>query len=169
MYRIRGDSLEHVLAEREVSMTQLAGEINQQQQRIGERIKQYRASRLSDEEEKLVSEFEQSFRAYVNRVEKEILTLSARNRKAEAEALARGAAVDEFRKARDAMNALMDYSLKRAEARYRNATEDYHSAFWIMSAIMGAIFVVGLLTAWLITPQHRQTGPESANIDGGDA
>ena len=151
MYRIRGDALEHVLAERETSMTQLAGEINQQQQRVGERIKQYRASRLSGEEEKLIGEFERSFRVYADRVEKEILTLSASGGKAEAEALARGAAVEEFRKARDAMNALMDYSLKRAEARYHHAKEDYHRALWIMSAIMGTITVMGLTISLLIS------------------
>lgn len=172
MYRIRGDTLEHVLAEREVSMAQLAGEIDQQQRRIGERLEQYRASRLSDEEEKLIGDFERSFQTYIGRVEKEILVFSTNGRKAEAEALARGAVVEEFRKAREAMNALMDYSLKRAERRYQHAKKEYQTALWEMSAIMGAMLVLGSLTGWFVTrsivnPMHRlQTAMTAMREDG---
>lgn len=150
-YRIRGDSLEHILADREISMSQLAAEINQQQQRVGERIRQYQATRLSVEEKVLVSTFEKHFQTYINRVEKEILPLSSRGRKAEAEVLARGAAVEEFRKARVAMNELMDYSLKRAGIRYQNAVANYKEAFWTVITIIAIISALGALVSYFLT------------------
>ncbi|MDA1107422.1 MAG: MCP four helix bundle domain-containing protein [Proteobacteria bacterium] len=151
MYRIRGDSLEHVLAKTDASQHTLASKINDQQKRIGERLSQYRATRQAPEEKALVDTFEKHFQAYFNRVEKEILVLSLANRDAEAEVLARGAAVEEFRKARDAMNALMDYSLERAKQRYHNSVADYRTAFWTVIAIIVAVAALGALVSVFLT------------------
>lgn len=151
MYRIRGDSLEHVLADTDASMQKLASEINDQQQRIGERLAQYRNTRLAPVEKALVDAFEKHFLTYIGRVEKEILPLSTSGRKAEAEALARGAAVEDFRKARVAMNELMDYSLKRAGIRYGNAITDYRTAFWAVIAILAIILAHGALISYYMT------------------
>ncbi len=151
MYRIRGDSLGHVLAETDASMHKLASEINDQQKCIGERLTQHQNTRLAPEEKALVETVEKHFQTYINRVEKEILPLSASGRKTEAEVLARGAAVEEFRKARLAMNELMDYSLKRAGTRYQNAIADYRVAFWTVITIIAMISTLGALVSYFLT------------------
>lgn len=73
MYRICGDTLEHVLSKTDTGMRKLAAAINEQQKRIGERLTQYQATRLAPEEKTLVQAFEKHYQAYLNRVEKEIL------------------------------------------------------------------------------------------------
>lgn len=149
-YRIRGDALEHILAARDTSMNGLAGEINDQQKRIGKRIAQYRETRLSTEEETLLGTFETHFQTYIDRVEREILPLSAGGKKDEAEALARGASVDEFRGARDAINALMDYSLKRAEQRHQHAQEAYVEGRTTGLTLLGVAVLLGIGISWRI-------------------
>ncbi len=126
LYRIRGDALEHVLATRPDTEVRLRGEIAQQEQRIRQRLQDYRATRLTSQEQQLLSEFEREFEAYVTLVRRDILPLSTAGRKQPAEELALGPAVDIFRAARDTMNALMDYNLGRAAERARE-TERYHS------------------------------------------
>lgn len=150
-YRIRGDVLEHILAETPASQNRLEREIEAQRSRIRERIRQYRDTRLSGEERRLLAAFESHFQTYLGRVITDILPLSAAGRKAEAEALARGVAVQEFRDAREAMNDLMDYNLARGRTRYRNAVSAYEDARWIVLFIIGLTALLGALVAFHLT------------------
>ncbi len=150
LYRIRGDTLEHLLAERPESMATLSREIEEQIGRVNARVKQYRATRLSPEEERLTADFEQQFAVYIKRVQKEILPMSAGGQKDQAEILARGDAVEEFRKARESMNNLMDYSVQRAAKRNANSQASYESGILSMSALTVVMIILGVATAWLI-------------------
>lgn len=166
LYRIRGDVLEHILAERETSMAELSNEIVQQKQRIEKRMQQFRSTRLSKEEERLADEFTTHFGVYIARVQKDVLGMSAGGQKDQAEQLARNESVEEFRKARESMNALMDYSVKRAERRNNNSQADYQTAFLFMTVTGFVILFAGIVIAWLITRfLMRQLGgePSTAN------
>jgi methyl-accepting chemotaxis protein len=166
LYRVRGDTLEHLLAERDESMTKLAGEIQEQVARVHKRVDQYRATRLSEQEERLTADFEREFATYVRRVQKEILPLSAGGMKDQAEVLARGAAVEEFRKARESMNKLMDYSVQRAATRNQNSQAAFDSGFMAMAGLTALMVALGVATAWLIIRQlMKQLGgePRDAN------
>lgn len=150
-YRIRGDVLEHVLAERGDSMQRLAGEIAQQHERIGKRLAEFRATRLSDEEEKLVKSFESAWATYYRSVAERILPLSGSAKKDEAEQLARMDVVDEFRSARDAMNALMDYTLERGKKRHENGAAAAKQALSAIVAISAVALGLGLVMGWLLS------------------
>ncbi len=150
-YRIRGDALEHILAGSEASQARLEAEIDDQQRRIGERVRQYRSTRLSDEENRLISAFDTHFATYIERVKKQILPLSASGRKEEAVALVAGSAVQDFRKARDAMNELMDYNTRRAQTRYESAVSNYETAAWTVLIIICTISVLGGLISFFLT------------------
>lgn len=150
-YRIRGDVLEHILAEGSASQQRLSMEISQQQARIRDRLAEYRTTRLATDEIALLDAFESHFRTYTERIEAEILPLSTAGRKAEAEVLARSVAVAEFREAREAMNDLMDYNLERGRVRYDNAIGAYRLARWMTVLFVILASFAGFVIAWRLT------------------
>ncbi len=163
-YRIRDDSLEHVLAETDASMTRLSAEINEQEDRVKDRLTQYRKTHLSTEEEKLLSAFEASFSAYMEQVDKSILPLSFAGKKDEAEEMALSIAVKEFRKARESINSLMNYSLNDAKERYNNAMKDYKAAVESVVIIVSIIVILSLLTSVVITRSITRPLNEILNV-----
>jgi methyl-accepting chemotaxis protein len=129
-------------------------------------MQQFRDTRLSQEEERLVEEFERHFKTYFSRVDKDILPLSAGAQKEQAELLTRNDSVEAFRKARESMNTLMDYGVKRAERRNINSQADYQTAFLLMAATIVIAVIIGFLIAWFITRfLMKQLGgePSTAN------
>jgi len=150
-YRIRGDALEHILAARPASETRLSGEIAGQERRVYERLRQFRQTQLEPPERRLLASFDRSFSVYMRRVRNEILPLSAADRKGEAEEVARGVAVEEFRRTREAVNALMDYSLRRAKQRADNAARDYRAAVLTVLSLVGALTLIGIILAVRLT------------------
>ncbi len=146
LYRIRGDALEHILASSPGSETRLAGEIAEQERRARERVEDYRGTRLSAEEEALLGTFLHHFDVYAQRVRVDILPSSSAGDKDVAERLAREDAVEEFRAAREAMNDLMDYALRRAEIRSEEARRLYETS--VISLLLVAVAIAGL--GWLI-------------------
>ncbi len=150
-YRIRGDTLEHVLSDRSETMKRLAAEISEQKDRIRERIGEYRKTGLTEDEERLLSSFESSFQRYIGLVENEILPLSLAGRKNRAEALARKEAVEEFRRAREAVNNLMDSSVEQAKELYDEAAGDYRDALRSVLLIIGVILILGVSVSAVIT------------------
>ncbi|NOZ24763.1 MAG: methyl-accepting chemotaxis protein [Nitrospirae bacterium] len=163
-YRIRGDSLEHVLSDRKDSMQRLSAEISEQKARIKERIRQYRESGLSAEEERLVKNFEDSFQRYIERVETEILPLSLAGKKSKAETLARKEAVEEFRTAREAINTLMDNSVEHARELYDDAVKNYRNALMSVAVMVGLILALGISVSAVITRGITRPLTETVNV-----
>ncbi len=143
LYRIRGDALEHILARSPGDETRLAGEIAEQERRARERVQLYRTTRLSADEEALLVTFVRHFDTYTSRVREDILPVSAAGDKRLAEIMVADDAVEEFRAAREAMNDLMDYALRRAQERSAEARELYQASVAALVVVAAAIAVLG--------------------------
>jgi diguanylate cyclase (GGDEF)-like protein len=150
LYRIRGDVLEHIMAKRTESKVRLKGEILEQSERFDRRIAQFRKSRLDPDEVALLAQVEASAHAYRSVVVAQVLHLSeleTTHKQEEAEILARGEAVLLFREAREAINNLMDHSLKRAYLRKANAAHDFRNAILYVSLAVLGVLILGLFAA----------------------
>jgi len=144
LYRIRGDVLEYVLSDREQTRKALRSEIDEQRGRIGKRIAEFRSTRLSDGEARLLTAFETATRSYMQVVEGKVLPLVDSGDKEGAERIARGDAVEVFRDAREGVNGLMEEILKRAGQRMKNSEADHGtSVLIIVCALLGTMLVGG--------------------------
>lgn len=150
-YRIRGDVLEHILADRPQSMQKLSDEILEQDRRLREHIRKYEQTRLSPEEERTLRSFIQSWDRYSNLVTQRILPLSASGQKNEAETLARNNAVDTFRLARGSINQVMDYSVERAKQRYENAQRAYTGTLIFVTSMLTLATLLTLVIGYFLT------------------
>ena len=139
-YRVRGDVLEFILARKESSKQRLLGEIAEQQERIQKKIEIYRRTRLSDEEKRLLSIFMNYWDEYSLQIDR-VNQLVAQGMEEEAENYARKVMVNQFRKAREAINELMDYNVARAEKRRDHSRKIYASQ---------RSFIIGLVIAAII-------------------
>lgn len=149
-YRIRGDALEHILATTDPTMRRLEGEITEQEERVYRRVEQYRQTRLRPEEEELLSTFVRHFQVYMQTVNNQIIPASAAGDKVYAQDLALGSAVEEFRKAREAINDLMNYNLERAQLRYQTSIANYRTTVYTVLSIILVLIAVGTgLSFWL--------------------
>ncbi len=144
-YRVRGDILEFLLANRNVTREKLKGEIQEQQERIQRKIEFYKSTRLSEEEKSLLSTFIQAWKAYSNQIQK-VYDLVEAGQLDEAEIYARKVMVNQFREARAAVNDLMDYNVERAEQRRQHSLELYASdkKFIITLIVLAVLVSIGI-------------------------
>ncbi|WP_349370350.1 methyl-accepting chemotaxis protein [Salinarimonas sp.] len=151
LYRMRGDSLEFLLADRPETRAQLASEIEEQDARIDRRLAQIAETRFSPEEQAFFDSMSETSDAYAALVRSGVVEAVAAGRVAEAEAVARDAAVTVFREARESVNGFMDYAVARAERRMANAQAEHGSAVWLVSAVIAAGAVVAAGATWFLT------------------
>ncbi|NOX37850.1 MAG: HAMP domain-containing protein [Calditrichaeota bacterium] len=170
-YRVRGDVLEFILARRESSKQRLMGEIAEQQERIQKKIEIYRSTRLSDEEERLLSVFMNYWDEYSQQIDR-VSQLVAQGKKEEAENYARKVMVNQFRKAREAINELMDYNVARAEKRRDHSNEIYASQRSFIIGLVVAAIILSVIISLLISKnivnaarQMSRTAQEIAQKD----
>jgi methyl-accepting chemotaxis protein len=152
LYRIRGDSLEYVLAERPESHARLREEISQQYDRLLARLAEIGATRLSQTEAELLAILERDALAYIGLIDREVYAPIAAGDYAAAEASARDAGADIFREAREAANGLMDYSVERASQRMENSAAEHQAAMTQVGIAVSAAVLAGLLIVWFL---HR--------------
>ncbi|WP_230534519.1 methyl-accepting chemotaxis protein [Microvirga roseola] len=150
LYRIRGDSLEYVLAERPATREQIKSAVLEQDKRIMSRYAEIRATRLSEKEAQLLAALEEGSMSYLRLVEENVMgALDAGDRR-KAEDIARGEAVAVFREAREGANGLMDYAVERARIRMSNAQQEHANALWLMGLALTASLGIGLAMVWML-------------------
>ena len=149
-HRLHSDTLEHILADQADTRQRLEGEIDEQVLRFDAHLEKYRARSLAEREKDLAETFGRSVRGYAKTVQERILALSNAGKKAEAVKLARGAAFEEFRAARGAVDQLIEDQIARAKWRYESAMADYRRALWVAGAFLTAAIALGLSIAFVV-------------------
>ncbi|MGP9820365.1 methyl-accepting chemotaxis protein [Salinarimonas sp. NSM] len=166
LYRVRGDSLEYVLADRPETRTQLRAEIGEQADRLAVRTGTLRATRLSAEEAGYLRTLEEASADYLATLESGVLAAVDAGALEEAERVARTSAVESFRAARESVNAFMEYTVERARQRMENSRAAHARATWTMAAALvaalaAAVGVVLWLTRSVSVPIRQMTGAMS--------
>jgi diguanylate cyclase (GGDEF)-like protein len=149
-YRIRGDLLELILSKSVHTSDRLTVEIREQKLRIEKQLAEYKKTRISEEEQRLLQNFSSSWNDYIHLVESEILPLSSKGEKEKAADLARHDSVEKFREAREAMNSLMDYHVQRGYTRYYDIHKMYYKVLWSVFITFLVIIVLTTWTGWLL-------------------
>ena len=154
LYRIR-DRVGRHLSEPERQGVHEA-KIKEQLERLARNEAKYRESRLGAEETRLLDAYKSSWTAYMALINGKVLPLSRDGRTEAAEDVLYGPALQAFRQAREAINALADYQVERAKRRYDNA----QAAYVQMRGLTIGIIVFGLLAAgvlgwWLVGAIRR--------------
>ncbi|TGY88180.1 methyl-accepting chemotaxis protein [Marinicauda algicola] len=150
LYRIRSDSLEYVLADRDETRMRFREEIDNQNIRVRERLDQLRSADLDESEQAFVSDIEAQADQYVTMLETRLFAAIERGDRAYAEDLARNEAAEIFRAARDAANAFMDYSVERAARRMSNAETDQARAGFLITALIVVAALIGISAVWFL-------------------
>ncbi len=170
LYRVR-DRLGRHLTEPEKQATH-EDKIKEQLDRLARNEVKYRKSHLSEEETRLMNTYSEAWSSYLNLINDRVLPLSRAGRVEAAGDVLYGPALQSFRQAREAIDELVDYQVKRAKRRYDNAQEAYST----MRTLTIGIIVIGLLTAstlgwWLVTsikkPLH-EVRDVLRHLDAGD-
>lgn len=164
LYRIRSDSLEYVLAERDETRARFREEINAQQARVDERVSQLRTAGLDAQEAQLVDAVETTSRRYVDILEDRLFAAIAGGDEEAAETIARTEAAEVFRDAREAANAFMDYAVQRAARRMTNAEADQRTASTIIGALILLSIAIGAGAVWCL---HRDVARPMVRIAAG--
>ena len=149
-YRVRGDVLEFILARRESSKQRLMGEIEEQQARIQRKVDFYRDTRLSEEEKRLLQVFLNYWDEYSRQIA-HVSRLVGLGQKEEAENYARKVMVNQFRKAREAINELMDYNVERAQRRRDHSREIYASQRSFVISLVAVAILLSILISFFIS------------------
>jgi len=166
MYRMRIDMMEHVLADRQESRDEIRKEFEVQRDRLHKRLDEFRATRLSAQEESLVAEFETAAASFSAFTLDQVMVLSDAGDDAGAAALARGEAADVFRVARAAANKLMDYAVERGRVRMSNSETDYDRSLLVFGTLvaLGVALSLGVaigLIRSISTPLKQMTAAMS--------
>lgn len=159
MYRIRERVGRHITEPERHDIHR--EKINIQLERLKRNENKYMQSRLSKEEQHLLTMFSENFNAYNQIIEAEVIPLSKKGRLEEAENVLYGKALDAFRYARKSLNTLSDYQIERAERRQENANKAYIS---ILQLILG-IIVAALILVLILVARYQHTYRAKKNRD----
>ncbi len=150
MYRYRDRTLRFILEGGDKNATRHLEHMLKQKERVKAGIDKYKGTRLSNEEKKYINEFEKKWSKFVHVVENEVIPLVRSNTGevniSKAENIFFREALPIFRKARDNLNALIEYQEKRAHRRFQNANKIYSN---VMSITWSVIFLVIILAILL--------------------
>ncbi len=143
MYRYRDRTLRFLL-ETEGDRDRHIEHLTNQKQRLTNAISDYKETRLSEEEEMFLREFERIWNEYISEVENKVIPLAKEGRIEQAKDVFFSSSLAKFRRARDALNNLIQYQEKRAHRRYINANKIYESSRNISILLLG--LTMGLST-----------------------
>ncbi len=150
MYRYRDRTLRFILEGGDKNATRHLEHMLKQKERVKAGIDKYKGTRLSNEEKKYINEFEKKWSKFVHVVENEVIPLVRSNTGevniSKAENIFFREALPIFRKARDNLNALIEYQEKKAHRRFQNANKIYSN---VMSITWSVIFLVIILAILL--------------------
>ncbi len=140
-YRVRDRVGRHLMEPERQAVHE--ARIREQLERLKRNEAKYRQSRLSDEERRLMDAYAAAWKRYLALIEGKVLPLSRAGKVEEAERVLYGPALQAFREAREAINELADYQVRRAKRRFDNA----QAAYAEMRSLTVTLIVAGLLVA----------------------
>ena len=141
LYRIRDRSLRLIDTKDPSQIKHHKKIIKEQIQRIKENLDIYDNTRLSKEERDELSKFKKNLQEYLAVITKNIYPFLLSKSEKELEKILYKKAIYEFRQAREALNKLSEYQIKRAKIRYNNSNEIFEKQTIIIQ-IMILILVV---------------------------
>jgi len=140
-YRVRDRVGRHLMEPERQAVHE--AKIREQLERLRRNEAKYRESRLSEEELRLLDAYAEAWKRYLELIDNEVLPLSRAGKVEEAEKVLYGPALQAFRAAREAINALADYQVRRAKRRFDNA----QAAYAEMRSLTLFLIVAGLVVA----------------------
>jgi methyl-accepting chemotaxis protein len=150
LYRMRVDTLSHILSRSDSEMAQLAQDIQQQRQQIETILEQYKATPRLPVEQKLFDNYQSNFKKYAESIAHDVLSPSTAGDKGKAMALFQGRLAAEFRQAHDVLDDLIDYNNNIARTDYEYAVADYKTvSSWVLGLIVTIIVVGFVISVWV--------------------
>ena len=159
MYRIRERAGRHITEPERHAIHK--EKIEQQLVRMARNKKNYNASRLDTIETELINQMNMAWSRYVAIIQTQVLPLSQKNKQEQAEDILYGQGLEAFRKARQALNDLSDYQIKRAEKRQHSANHAYISILQLVLVVV----LTGLVITVILVIRYRQTQKEKKYSD----
>jgi len=164
LYRMRVDTLSHILSRSGGEMAQLAQDIQSKRQQIEAGLDQYKATPRLPVEQKLFDNYQSNFKKYADSITHEVLSPSKAGDKGKAMAMFQGQVAMEFRKAHDVLNDLIDYNNNIARTDYEYAVADYKTvSSWVLGLIV-TIMVVGFVISVWVTRSITRPIKTAVNI-----
>ncbi len=149
MYRYRDRTLRFTLEGGDKNALRHLEHMSKQKERIQASIDEYKKTRLSLEERKYLTEFENKWNEFVHVVENEVIPLvkSGTNETTIREAgnIFFRKALPIFREARDNLNSLIEYQEKRAQIRFQNANKIYSNVMGITWSVIFLVIILAIL------------------------
>jgi len=147
MYRYRDRTLRFILEAGDDSAARHLKHLSVQKKRIHAGLEEYKKTRLSDEEEKYISAFEDKWNEFISIVENKVLpAVKEKYHKIDSpEQIFFRIALPIFREARDNLNALIQYQEKRAHRRFENSSKIYSSIMNITWGVILSVIILALL------------------------
>lgn len=150
LYRMRVDTLSHILSRSDGEMAQLAQDIQQQRQQIETILEQYKATPRLPVEQKLFDNYQSNFKKYAESIAHDVLSPSTAGDKGKAMTLFQGRLAVEFRQAHDVLDDLIDYNNNIARTDYEYAVADYRTvSSWVLGLIVTIIVVGFVISVWV--------------------
>ena len=150
LYRMRVDTLSHILSKSGDEMTQLTADIQRQRQQIETVLEQYRTTPRLAVEQKLFDTYQSNFKKYADSISHDVLSSSTAGDKGKAMAQFQGRLAAEFRQAHDVLDDLIDYNNNIARTDYEYAVADYKTvSSWVLGLIVTIIVVGFVISVWV--------------------
>jgi methyl-accepting chemotaxis protein len=164
LYRMRVDTLSHILSRSTSEMAQLTEDIQRQRQQIEAVLEQYRTTPRLAVEQKLFDTYQSNFKKYADSISHDVLSPSTAGDKGKAMTLFQGQVAAEFRKAHDVLDDLIDYNNNIARTDYEYAVADYKTvSSWVLGLIV-TIMVVGFVISVWVTRSITRPIKTAVNI-----
>lgn len=154
LFQIRGDVLEHILAENNADRHLLEQQINSQEVLIKELLNTYHTSNLSCDEWALAQRFERLLNQYLKVIDDEVLPRSnSDNTAAQSQAITLATHEGEqvFITAQGSINELIDHSISQAELHLETSDNDYAAALEKMISLALMTLLVGSFGGYLLS------------------
>ncbi len=152
LYSIRGDVVEHILADDPEEKLDHEKLIRENEKIIQNLLSSFQSDRSMGEKGELLIQFDKHLSQYLAILEEDVLPLSGSGDPVsvtEAERIALGAALSSFHQAQNSMTDLMNYSVTRAEEHIKHSEADYQSAKWKLIIFGGLMVLVGCTEGFL--------------------
>jgi len=142
LYRLRDRTLRLIDANNTGEILHHRQKMDEQINRILNKIDQYNTTRLSSEEKKELENFKINLGEYLTVLQKEVYPFLNFSPKEKLEKALYRKALKDFREARESLNRLIGYQIKRAKERYKHAEEILKQEI-IFTELILLIIVIG--------------------------
>ncbi|QOP43394.1 EAL domain-containing protein [Sulfurimonas sediminis] len=136
LYRIRDRSLRLIDTKDKNIISKHKKVIQEQEKRIKQELEIYDNTRLSKEEKLELQKFKTNFQKYLTIIKKQIYPKLMQSNEKTLENILYKKAILEFRKAREALNRLSEYQIRRAKLRHQHSQEIYYKQMITIQIIL---------------------------------